>query len=130
VDLPVYPGERLSVKLVDVHVSTGYWRMAVQGMLDSPVSTARAAAALAEVATEGEEGLEEEGEEVGGQDGLLMVESMAAMEDGLGSEETGTVAAAAEAAATAAAAAMAAGLVFGVNVATVVAPPVAAAAGL
>ena len=126
VDLPVYPGERLSVKLVDVHVPTGYWRMAVQGMLDSPVTAARAAAALAEVAASGdEEGDMEElatGEEGEGEVGVVVEV------DGLVSGEVEGVAAAVSATA---AAAMAAGLVFGLDVSmAVVAPPVAAAAGL
>jgi len=129
VDLPVFPGERLSVKLVDVHVPTGYWRMAVQGMLDSPVTAARAAAALADVAASGDEAGNMEELATGGEEGgEVGFEGVVVEVDELVSGDVGGVAAAVSATA---AAAMAAGLVFGLDVtAAVVAPPVAAAAGL
>lgn len=122
VDLPVVPGERLSLALVEVDVAAGFFRMRVEGMLDSPVTQARAAAAAAAAAEEGAG----DGEQLLGADDLLADDDMwAAVEGGMtGAGDAGAMqdalegdgtAGMASAAAAAASAATAAGVLLGMS---------------
>jgi hypothetical protein len=122
VDLPVVPGERLSLALVEVDVAAGFFRMRVEGMLDSPVTQAKAAAAAAATsAAEGDEGEQLLGaaDVLADDDTWAAVEGGVTQEGGAGAEqdalEGDSTAGVASAAAAAATAATAAGVLLGMT---------------